>query len=99
VPGPYKLIGTQLAARLANGNTLVNNWSNNWWHKVDVDNLPDKAMTKGRSENPTPKPLPPANRRTPLDLEFQGEEGHNGLRATRAALLREIVAPHQGIIR
>ena len=40
----YRLIGTQLAVRLANGNTLVNNWWNNWSHKVDVDNPPVQAL-------------------------------------------------------
>ena len=40
----YKLVGTQLAVRLVNGNTLVNNWWNNWSKKVDVENPPVQAL-------------------------------------------------------
>ncbi len=40
----YKLVGTQIAVRLANGNTLVNNWWNNWSKKVDIDNPPVQAL-------------------------------------------------------
>jgi hypothetical protein len=40
----YKLVGTQVAVRLVNGNTLVNNWWNNWSHKVDLENPPVQAL-------------------------------------------------------
>ncbi len=40
----YKLSGTQLAVRLVNGNTLVNNWWNNWSHAVDIENPPIQAL-------------------------------------------------------
>jgi hypothetical protein len=40
----YKLVGTQLAVRLANGNTLINNWWNNWSKKVDAENPPVQAL-------------------------------------------------------
>jgi hypothetical protein len=40
----YKLVGTQIAVRLANGNTLINNWWNNWSKKVDIENPPVQAI-------------------------------------------------------
>lgn len=40
----YMLVGTQVAVRLVNGNTLVNNWWNNWSHTVDVENPPVQAL-------------------------------------------------------
>ena len=39
IPG-YKIAGFQIAARLANGNTLVNNWVNVWNAPVDKANAP-----------------------------------------------------------
>ncbi|MGY3052395.1 hypothetical protein ACVWYG_000585 [Pedobacter sp. UYEF25] len=43
LPG-YKITMPQLAVRLDNGNTLVNNWFNQWDSKVDPDNLPIQAI-------------------------------------------------------
>ncbi len=40
----YKLLGTQTAVRLANGNTIVNNWLNNWSKKLDLNNAPVQAI-------------------------------------------------------
>jgi hypothetical protein len=40
----YVLVGTQTAVRLANGNTLVNNWWNNWSGSVDLENPPVQAL-------------------------------------------------------
>ncbi len=40
----YRLVGTQIAVRLVNGNTLVNNWWNNWSHPVDIENPPVQAL-------------------------------------------------------
>jgi len=40
----YKFVGLQKAVRLANGNTLVNNWWNNWSRKVDFENPPVQAL-------------------------------------------------------
>jgi Mala s 1-like protein len=43
VPG-YKLTSPQLAMRLPNGNTLINNWFNQWDGKLDLNNLPVQAV-------------------------------------------------------
>ncbi len=43
LPG-YKITNPQLAVRLDNGNTLVNNWFNQWNGKVNPDNLPVQAI-------------------------------------------------------
>ena len=40
----YRLVGTQLSVRLTNGNTLINNWWNNWSGRVDPDNPPVQAV-------------------------------------------------------
>lgn len=42
-PG-YQLSNIQTAARLANGNTLINDWFNEWSGTVDVDNAPVQAI-------------------------------------------------------
>ena len=40
----------QIARRLANGNTLINNWFNQWQGKPDPNNLPLQAIevTRGK---------------------------------------------------
>ena len=43
IPG-YKLTNPQLAVRLTNGNTLINNWFNQWNGAVDANNLPVQAV-------------------------------------------------------
>jgi hypothetical protein len=43
IPG-YTLNNPQLAVRLANGNTLVNNWFNQWSGTLDPDNPPVQAV-------------------------------------------------------
>lgn len=40
----YKITNPQLAVRLPNGNTLVNNWFNQWSGKFDADNPPVQAI-------------------------------------------------------
>lgn len=40
----YKLSNLQLASRLPNGNTLFNNWFNQWSGKVDAANAPIQAL-------------------------------------------------------
>lgn len=40
----YKITNPQLAVRLPNGNTLVNNWFNQWSGKLDSNNLPVQAI-------------------------------------------------------
>jgi hypothetical protein len=40
----YKITNPQLALRLSNGNTLINNWFNQWDGKLDNDNLPVQAI-------------------------------------------------------
>lgn len=41
---PYKLASLQLAWRLPNGNTLINNWANEWSGPIDRDNPPIQAV-------------------------------------------------------
>ncbi|GAA4322589.1 hypothetical protein GCM10023149_23030 [Mucilaginibacter gynuensis] len=43
IPG-YKITDPQLAVRLPNGNTLINNWFNQWDKKLDVNNVPVQAI-------------------------------------------------------
>src|ERR1700761_7830779 len=43
IPG-YKLTSPQIATRLANGNTLVNNWLNQWNGNAGPDNAPIQAV-------------------------------------------------------
>ena len=43
IPG-YKIAGFQIATRLPNGNTLVNNWVNQWSSTVDPANTPVQAL-------------------------------------------------------
>lgn len=43
IPG-YVLKNPQLAVRLPNGNTLINNWFNEWDGKIDPLNLPVQAV-------------------------------------------------------
>ena len=43
LPG-YKVSNPQLAVRLSNGNTIVNNWFNQWDSKIDLTNLPVQAI-------------------------------------------------------
>jgi len=40
----YRLSNPQLAVRLPNGNTLINNWFNQWSGKLDAGNLPLQAI-------------------------------------------------------
>jgi hypothetical protein len=40
----YKLTNPQLAVRLPNGNTLTNNWFNQWSGKLDANNPPVQAI-------------------------------------------------------
>ena len=42
--GDYKLPNLQLAWRLPNGNTLINNWVNEWSGPVDKSNAPVQAL-------------------------------------------------------
>jgi outer membrane protein assembly factor BamB len=42
-PG-YQFSSIQLATRLANGNTLINNWFNQWSSRLDPNNLPVQAI-------------------------------------------------------
>jgi len=42
-PG-YKFSNLQLATRLPNGNTIINNWFNQWSAKLDTNNLPVQAI-------------------------------------------------------
>ena len=42
-PG-YQLSNVQTATRLANGNTLINDWFNEWSGSVDVSNAPVQAL-------------------------------------------------------
>ena len=43
VPG-YKITSPQIALRLPNGNTLINNWFNQWNTKLDINNAPVQAI-------------------------------------------------------
>ena len=40
----YKMSSLQLATRLPNGNTIINNWFNEWSGKVDPANAPIQAI-------------------------------------------------------
>ncbi|SEJ36533.1 hypothetical protein SAMN05216327_10956 [Dyadobacter sp. SG02] len=40
----YKITNPQIAVRLPNGNTLINNWFNQWSDKLDVNNAPVQAI-------------------------------------------------------
>src|ERR1039458_1680317 len=40
----YKFNSMQLATRLTNGDTLINNWVNQWNGKVDLDTAPVQAL-------------------------------------------------------
>jgi hypothetical protein len=40
----YKFANLQLAVRLPNGNTIINNWFNQWSDKLDTNNLPVQAI-------------------------------------------------------
>ena len=42
--GDYKLPNLQLAWRLPNGNTLINNWVNEWYDPADKSNAPVQAL-------------------------------------------------------
>lgn len=43
IPG-YTITNLQLSARLSNGNTLINNWFNQWNETLDANNLPVQAI-------------------------------------------------------
>lgn len=43
IPG-YTVANPQLSTRLANGNTLINNWFNQWSGTPDINNLPVQAI-------------------------------------------------------
>jgi hypothetical protein len=40
----YKFTNVQTAVRLSNGNTIINNWFNQWSEKLDVTNAPVQAI-------------------------------------------------------
>jgi hypothetical protein len=40
----YKFTNVQTATRLPNGNTIINNWFNEWSDKLDPDNAPVQAI-------------------------------------------------------
>jgi len=40
----FKMTSLQMAWRLPNGNTLVNNWFNEWSGKLDRNSLPIQAV-------------------------------------------------------
>ena len=40
----YSIPSPQLAVRLSNGNTIINNWFNQWNDKVDMNNQPVQAI-------------------------------------------------------
>jgi hypothetical protein len=40
----YRFTNLQLASRLPNGNTIINNWFNQWGSKLDTNNLPVQAI-------------------------------------------------------
>jgi hypothetical protein len=40
----YTITSPQIAVRLPNGNTLINNWFNQWSSKVDISNAPVQAI-------------------------------------------------------
>lgn len=40
----YKFSSPQIALRLPNGNTMVNNWFNQWGNKMDSNNFPVQAI-------------------------------------------------------
>jgi hypothetical protein len=40
----YKFSNVQTAERLPNGNTIINNWFNEWSDKLDVNNAPVQAI-------------------------------------------------------
>jgi hypothetical protein len=40
----YQFNSMQIATRLPNGNTLINNWVNQWSGKIDPNNVPVQAM-------------------------------------------------------
>ncbi|WP_184547110.1 hypothetical protein [Mucilaginibacter sp. FT3.2] len=42
-PG-YRLTNPQIASRLPNGNTLINNWFNQWSSRLDTSNIPVQAV-------------------------------------------------------
>lgn len=42
-PG-YKITNPQIALRLPNGNTLINNWFNQWSNRLDASNVPVQAI-------------------------------------------------------
>lgn len=42
-PG-YQIMNLQLASRLSNGNTIINNWFNQWSGQVDLTNQPVQAI-------------------------------------------------------
>ena len=48
-PG-YKFSNLQLATRLPNGNTIINNWINQWSSKLDTNNLPVQAIEVTRDK-------------------------------------------------
>jgi hypothetical protein len=43
IPG-YRISNPQLATRLPNGNTIINNWFNQWNTKLDPENAPVQAI-------------------------------------------------------
>lgn len=40
----FEISSPQIAIRRANGNTIINNWQNQWQGKVDMNNLPLQAI-------------------------------------------------------
>jgi hypothetical protein len=46
----YKITNLQTATRLPNGNTIINNWFNQWSGKVDLANPPVQAIEVTRDK-------------------------------------------------
>jgi hypothetical protein len=84
-PG-YQIQGFQIATRLPSGNTLVNNWVNQWSTTVDKNNAPvqaleftpDKTIVWALSAWGDPVDLGPATTIQVLDRPIAAEDVHFG---------------------
>ena len=71
----YSISSPQLAVRLSNGNTIINNWFNQWNGTVDMNNqpvqaievTPDKKIVWALRSWKAPLDLGPSTIITPLD--------------------------------
>lgn len=85
MPG-YRIDGFQIATRLPSGNTLVNNWVNQWSTTVDKNNppiqalefTPDKTIVWALSAWDAPADLGPATTIQVLDKPVAAENVHFG---------------------